>query len=176
MWYYIKNETQQGPISEGELTGLMANGILTAETLVWKEGMADWQPARACPFFTPPPPGSPPPLPQKTNNTPYAVNLDTSLDFLPHLLGLLTGFIGPLILLLCAQQPSAKRHAREALNWQLSLLLYMVAGFVLMFVVVGFFLIFAVAILDLVFCIIASIKASQGTFWRYPMTLRLLKE
>jgi uncharacterized membrane protein len=44
-WYYAENNEQRGPVLESELKGLLATHKLPAETLVWKEGMANWTPA-----------------------------------------------------------------------------------------------------------------------------------
>ena len=43
-WYYAENNEQRGPVLESELKGLLA-GKLPPDTLVWKEGMANWSPA-----------------------------------------------------------------------------------------------------------------------------------
>ena len=43
-YYYALNGQQQGPISEAELDALVAAGTITADTLVWREGLANWQP------------------------------------------------------------------------------------------------------------------------------------
>lgn len=43
-WFYSDNGTQKGPISDMELMNLSRSGDLKPETLVWHEGMADWQP------------------------------------------------------------------------------------------------------------------------------------
>ena len=43
-WYYSKNGTQLGPVSAEELQGKAGSGEIFATDLVWKEGMADWQP------------------------------------------------------------------------------------------------------------------------------------
>jgi hypothetical protein len=43
-WYYNSGGQQQGPISDAELASLLATGKITPETLVWREGMKDWQP------------------------------------------------------------------------------------------------------------------------------------
>jgi uncharacterized RDD family membrane protein YckC len=42
-WYYVLGGEQKGPVSEGELQSLVALGTLTSMTLVWREGMANWQ-------------------------------------------------------------------------------------------------------------------------------------
>lgn len=44
-WYYSKNGTQLGPVGEGELLAKLASGEVSSADMVWKEGMADWQPA-----------------------------------------------------------------------------------------------------------------------------------
>lgn len=44
-WYYAAQNQQQGPVSESELRGLIARGVVTADTLVWTEGMAGWEKA-----------------------------------------------------------------------------------------------------------------------------------
>jgi len=43
-WYYARGEERLGPVDDGELAHLAASGAVTSETLVWREGMADWQP------------------------------------------------------------------------------------------------------------------------------------
>ncbi len=43
-WFYSENGAQQGPISDMEVTNLSRSGVLKPETLVWHEGMTDWQP------------------------------------------------------------------------------------------------------------------------------------
>jgi len=46
MWYYIEDEQQRGPVMEADLEGLRRDGKINAETMVWREGLADWQPLR----------------------------------------------------------------------------------------------------------------------------------
>lgn len=43
-WYYAEGDRRLGPISETELLNLVYAGTIKDETLVWKEGMADWTP------------------------------------------------------------------------------------------------------------------------------------
>jgi hypothetical protein len=44
-WFFASQGQQQGPYPEAQLHDLIAKGIVTAATLVWSEGMADWQKA-----------------------------------------------------------------------------------------------------------------------------------
>lgn len=43
-WYYVANGQRQGPISQAEFERLVADGTIKGETLVWREGMREWQP------------------------------------------------------------------------------------------------------------------------------------
>jgi hypothetical protein len=43
-WYYAEDGQQTGPITEEELQKLVDSGRITDQTLVWREGMANWQP------------------------------------------------------------------------------------------------------------------------------------
>lgn len=99
-----------------------------------------------------------------------------SLALLAHLLGFFTGFIGPLVIYLMAKddQPFVKHHAAEALNFQLTVLILMLASFVLMFVLVGFITIFVVAIGAFILEIIACVSAHNGEWYRYPVNFRMV--
>jgi uncharacterized RDD family membrane protein YckC len=45
-WYYAIQGQQTGPVDEAQLDALRNSGQIEAETLVWREGMANWQPYR----------------------------------------------------------------------------------------------------------------------------------
>ena len=92
--------------------------------------------------------------------------------------------VGPLLVWLLKrdESPEIDDQGKESLNFQISMLIYTVllgvVCFVLLFVLIGILLIplFAVLyLLDIVLVIIASIKASEGKLYRYPLTIRLIK-
>lgn len=96
------------------------------------------------------------------------VRSEKVLAALAHASGYFTFFVGPLLFMLMAGRRSAyvRRHAVEALNFQLTVLLLVVvtlglAGFVFSFtwIVAG----------------IAAVVALTGRRFRYPLTLRLIK-
>ena len=58
-WYYAANDEQKGPINESELKANLAANKIPADSLVWKDGMADWTPANQVPAFSFRPPPSP---------------------------------------------------------------------------------------------------------------------
>lgn len=43
-WYYSKNGTQLGPVTEQELSEKASSGEISSSDLIWKEGMPDWKP------------------------------------------------------------------------------------------------------------------------------------
>lgn len=63
-WYYADGGRQVGPMEESALDDLVRAGVVRDETLVWREGMAGWQPLSAAhPRPAPPPPAAPAPAP-----------------------------------------------------------------------------------------------------------------
>jgi hypothetical protein len=42
-WYYAVGGEQKGPVGEEAFQDLLRQGIVTPQTLVWREGMANWQ-------------------------------------------------------------------------------------------------------------------------------------
>ena len=85
--------------------------------------------------------------------------------------------LGPLIVWLAkrSDSPEIDEYGKESLNFQISMLIYNVIAAVLCLVLIGFILLAILHILNLVLVIIASIQASEGKFYRYPMTIRLIK-
>ncbi len=45
-WFYADGGQQRGPIDEAQLVEMIQSGKITQETLVWREGMANWLPLR----------------------------------------------------------------------------------------------------------------------------------
>jgi uncharacterized protein len=85
--------------------------------------------------------------------------------------------LGPLIVWLAKRgdSPEINEHGKESLNFQISMLIYNVIAGVLCLVLIGFIILPILHILNLVLVIVASIQASEGKLYRYPMTIRLIK-
>ena len=85
--------------------------------------------------------------------------------------------LGPLAVWLTRRDESqfVGDHAKEALNFNISVLLGAIACMLLTLVFVGFLLGTALFIFWLVMTLIAAIKASEGHSYRYPFSLRLVK-
>jgi len=54
-WFYSVGDTRQGPVTEDDLKGLVADGRLRPGDLVWRDGMPDWVEARTVPVLFPAP-------------------------------------------------------------------------------------------------------------------------
>lgn len=86
------------------------------------------------------------------------------------------GFLGPLVVLIAVgdRSPMVRRHAVEALNFNLSWLLYIVLAAILAIVLIGVPILLALGIGYLVLVVLAAVEASRGGDFRYPLTLRLI--
>lgn len=103
----------------------------------------------------------------------------SAIAHLSPLLGYLIGFgqilIPLVILLLKGDSPYIREHAKESLNFQISMTVYFIGSVILMFVLVGFLLAGVLAIVALIAMINATLRAANGETYRYPICLRLVK-
>ena len=85
--------------------------------------------------------------------------------------------LGPLVVWLAKRDESefVAAHAKEALNFNISVLLGAIACMLLMLVFIGVLLGTALFIAWLVMTLVAAIKASEGHAYQYPFSLRLVK-
>ena len=116
---------------------------------------------------------------------------------LVHFLGLLTGFLGPVIVYAAANNEYTRENARHALNWHVTVFALTVVAFVTFFMgadeltvggeatelsllpapldtvftavgVLLVLLLFVAVLLTLVYTIVATVKAIFGSVWTYP--------
>jgi uncharacterized Tic20 family protein len=85
--------------------------------------------------------------------------------------------VGPLIIWTIKrdEMPFVNDQGMEALNFQISVTIYLFASLILLLIVVGFFLLIAVGFFGTIFAIIAAVKAADGVNYRYPLTIRFVK-
>ena len=126
-----------------------------------------------------PPPPFPPPPPQPPTCSAKDERLWATFC---HLGGLgmyvfpFGNVIIPLVIWLVKKDeyPLVNDQGKEALNFQLSIMIYTIVSLVLLLAVVGIALLLAVLIFDVVMIVIASIKANEGVAYRYPLTIRFI--
>ncbi|MCH8519721.1 MAG: DUF4870 domain-containing protein [Nanoarchaeota archaeon] len=115
------------------------------------------------------------------------------ISIIVHLSGILSGLILPLIvplaILIATENKYLKLQCKKALNWQISLFIYMaITGILiaisvlLMILLIGFILapifgllLFLLYVVNIIFSIIAAIKANEGIAWEYPFSIPFLK-
>lgn len=97
------------------------------------------------------------------------------MEILAHVLGMLTFFVGPCLIKLVSTSTSVKLHAKNALNWQINVIIFLLAGLILKVILIGWIIIPAVLVLNIAFSIIAAIKASKKDLWEYPLSFQFLK-
>ncbi len=112
-----------------------------------------------------------------------------TMGMLAHLTALAGGlvggvgaWVGPLVIWLIKrdQDPFAAEHAKEALNFNLTITLLVVIAIIVSFVTLGIGLIVVVpagiviGVLWLIWTIQAAIRANDGQPYRYPLTIRFI--
>jgi len=127
--------------------------------------MSDFDTATAPP---PPPSGAP-------------AQEDRTMALITHLLGIITCFVGPLIIWLINKDNAGKSfvndQAKEALNFQITIVIAYVVASIAAVITLGLlsFLPLLVWLANLILCILAGVKANEGVAYRYPFALRLIK-
>lgn len=105
---------------------------------------------------------------------------DKMMGMLAHVLAIVAGFVGPLVIWLIKREesPFVNDQGKEALNFQITVTIGYVVMLVLSFIpVVGCFtsiVMVLIGIASIVFSIIGGLAANKGTAYRYPFALRLI--
>lgn len=108
---------------------------------------------------------------------------ERSMAVVAHVLGLFVSVVGPLIIFLIKkdESPYVRDQSAEALNFGLSMILYLTAytiiSIILMFVLIGFFMLLLIPFMGLgiaILHIVAAVRANKGEYYRYPLTIRFV--
>lgn len=89
-----------------------------------------------------------------------------SLAFLPALIG---------FLVLKDRGPFVRENTKNALNFQLTMLIGVIVGWITAFFLIGFLILIAVWVVNIIFSIIAAVRANRGEVYRYPITIAFVK-
>jgi len=128
---------------------------------------------------TPPPPPPPPmsgPGPAYGAQAPVSPSDARMWSLFAHIGGLLTTFIAPLVIFLIYRDrdPFIRRHAAQALNFQIIIAIGYFLSSLLIVVVIGFLTYPLFFILSVVFSIIAAMAANKGEEYTYPMIPQMI--
>ncbi len=105
---------------------------------------------------------------------------DRTMAMLAHILGIFTWFVGCLVIWLIKKDQSefVNDQAGEALNFQITLAIAWAVIWVMATSVIGLVLLPllpVIWIVNLIFSIMGAVAANNGTLYRYPFALRLIK-
>ncbi len=101
----------------------------------------------------------------------------THLSSLTGFFTIIGSLMAPLIVWQIQKDKSAfvEHHGKEAVNFNITIILASAVAFVLFLLLVGLVLIWIVGAVWLIFTIIAAVKANNGEYYRYPLTIRFIK-
>jgi uncharacterized protein len=121
---------------------------------------------------TPPPPSSSSPSAEERQWALFA--------HLSALIGYIIPFgsvIGPLVIwqIKKNEMPFVDDQGKEALNFQITVVILAIICFLLIFILIGILLLWVLAIVNLVFIVLAAIAANNGQAYRYPFAFRFIK-
>lgn len=87
------------------------------------------------------------------------------------------GIIGPVICWISRKDESewVNSNGKASLNFQISMLLYIVLVIPLCFIIVGIPILIALGILEFVCIIVASIRAAKGEVFKYPLSIPFIQ-
>jgi uncharacterized Tic20 family protein len=123
---------------------------------------------------TPPPPPQQPPYGGAAQQlSPADEKLWATLI---HIGGILFGWIPALVgyLVLKDRGPFIRAHTATALNFQITIFIAYIVGWILSIVVIGLFIVLAAWVVSIVFAIIAAVKANQGEYYTYPVAIKFV--
>ena len=102
---------------------------------------------------------------------------ERTLAILSHVLTIMVWIFAPLIIYLIKKDESSfvREHAKESINFQLTVIVAYIAAGLLMILLVGFFLLLVIAFMQVVLVIIATIRAADNQLYRYPFTIRFIR-
>ncbi|MGA2870364.1 MAG: DUF4870 domain-containing protein [Verrucomicrobiota bacterium] len=146
--------------------------------------MAENQTEAPPPIQPPPPPTTSAPPPPDPESRARTWNMLCHLSILAGYIIPFGNFLGPFLIwqIMKNEVPSVETHAKDALNFQFTVLIVLIAGFVIAFILSFFcigYLLFPVlgviALCDIILPIIAGVKANNGVAFKYPYTIQFLK-
>ena len=119
---------------------------------------------------------SPPAAPVASPNTRTWIVLCHASALLGLFFHFLGHIFGPLIVWLMKRgdSPEIDAHGKESLNFQLTMLIYDAIAGILCVILIGIPILILLWVVNTVLVIVASLKASEGKFYRYPFTIRFI--
>ncbi|MBP1663224.1 MAG: hypothetical protein H6Q19_364 [Bacteroidetes bacterium] len=102
---------------------------------------------------------------------------EKSYLLLMHLSQFISAFIIPLIMWLIGKEDSKNvdEHGKNIINFTISYFIWGVIGVITVVIGIGIVILSVMGIAVTVFIIVAAVKAYNGEYWKYPLTISFLK-
>ena len=102
---------------------------------------------------------------------------DRNLATVAHVLGIFTSFVGPLIIWMIRkdQSPFVDDQGKEALNFQLTLLIGYMISAVATVICIGPFIALGLSVVAIIFGVMAAVATNKGEAYRYPLNIRFIQ-
>ena len=84
----------------------------------------------------------------------------------------------PLIIWLIKKDalPFVADQGKEVLNFQISMVIYLIISGILCFLLIGIPILIGLIIFDFIITIIATVNANDGKYYRYPITIHFIDQ
>jgi Uncharacterized protein conserved in bacteria len=118
---------------------------------------------------TPPPPAAAP--------QPVSPSDEKTWSILSHVGGIILNWVGPLIVFLIYKDrsPVIRQHSVAALNFQLTILIGYIIGWILTVIFIGVLVVLAASVLSIIFGIMGALAANEGRAYKYPIAIPFVK-
>ena len=164
-----------------KLTKLRADGAISEEEFTKAKArlLNDPAPATSSPYT--PPQNNLAVDPNPTGEQPnFNVNqwaMFLHLSQLANCIVPLAGIVAPIVLWQMKEDESAviDRHGKMVVNWLISAFIYCCVCVGLFFLIIPVLVLILIGIASVIFAIVGGIKANNGEFWEYPITIKFLK-
>ncbi|GAA4171803.1 DUF4870 domain-containing protein [Gryllotalpicola koreensis] len=91
--------------------------------------------------------------------------------------GLFAGLIGAIVIYVVYKDrgPFIRQHATTTLNFQITLIIVEIIGWILSIIIVGFVILAAAWVLNIIFSILGALAANRGEPYTYPLAIKFFK-
>jgi len=129
---------------------------------------------------------TPPPQPPRYSAPPLTPGEERTWSILTHVIagglnlltgGLFAGLIGAIVIYVIYKDrgPLIRQHATTTLNFQITLIIVEIIGWITSFIIIGLFILAAAWIVNIVFSIMGALAANRGEPYTYPLAIRFIR-
>ncbi|MCO4292558.1 DUF4870 domain-containing protein [Solitalea sp. MAHUQ-68] len=101
----------------------------------------------------------------------------THLSQLAHFVFPFGGLLVPIVLWQIKKDEilNLESHAKEIINFQISFSIYAIVAGILIILLIGLGFLLIIGLITVIVPVIGAVKAANGEFFKYPLTIQFLK-